>query len=540
MSRVLVVGSGASGVHFALTALKKGHTCIMLDVGNHRPPAVNPKDTFNELKSNLTDPVAYFLGRNYEALVHPGSEGEYYGFPPNKSYVFAKPSAFALETAGFEPLFSFARGGLAETWTGGVYPLNEEELGPFPFGLPDIKPYYDEVAKRIGVAGVEDDLASFYPVHDHLMEPLRLDAHSERLLASYERHRAYINNTLSCRIGRSRIAVLSRAQDGREACSYTGRCLWGCPSGALYTPSITLDECRTYPNFRYVPGVYVSHFRIGSGNRIKSAIAESLSDDTAPGHEEEIVADRFVLAAGTLSSSRIFMDSVRKQTGRTVQLAGLMDNRQILIPFINLGMIGRKYDPDSYQYHQIAMRFECGQPKQHLHALITTLKSAMVHPILQNMPLDLPTALAVFRNLRAGLGIVNLNFGDRRRSDNFVTLRPDNQTGRSKLFINYSPAAGEKALMKQAVKVVRKTLWRLRCIVPPGMKHVRPMGASVHYAGTIPMSTENAPHTANEQCRSNDFENLYFVDGTTFPSLPAKNLTFALMANAIRVADQAF
>jgi hypothetical protein len=33
---------------------------------------------------------------------------------------------------------------------------------------------------------------------------------------------------------------------------------------------------------------------------------------------------------------------------------------------------------------------------------------------------------------------------------------------------------------------------------------------------------------------------LYFVDGTTFPALPAKNITFTLMANATRIAEEAF
>ena len=37
-----------------------------------------------------------------------------------------------------------------------------------------------------------------------------------------------------------------------------------------------------------------------------------------------------------------------------------------------------------------------------------------------------------------------------------------------------------------------------------------------------------------------DFDNLYIADGTTFPYLPAKNLTFTLMANSVRVADCAF
>ena len=72
------------------------------------------------------------------------------------------------------------------------------------------------------------------------------------------------------------------------------------------------------------------------------------------------------------------------------------------------------------------------------------------------------------------------------------------------------------------------------------MTYVRPMGASVHYSGTIPMTHNRTQFTTSEYCQSHDFENLFIVDGTTFPFLPAKNLTFSLMANAIRVADNTF
>jgi choline dehydrogenase-like flavoprotein len=535
MAKIVIVGSGASGVHFALSVLNKGYEVIMLDVGHAKPVAVNPGDTFNGLKHNLSDPASYFLGQKFEAVVHPGSEGEYYGFPPNKSYVFSKPPAFDLSTQGFAPLFSFAQGGLAETWTGGVYPLNDRDLEHFPFGYSDIEPYYGEVAKRIGIAGTKDDLARFYPVHKNLMEPLRLDEHSNRLLAGYEKHKGYLNEKLNCFMGRARVATLSADKNGRKGCTYTGRCLWGCPSGALYTPSLTLSECQTYANFSYVPNVYVSHFEFNSRNEIVRVVAQS----TIGKGSQVITADRFVLAAGTLSSSRIFMDSALRNTGELINLSGLMDNRQILIPFINLGMIGQKYDPESYQYHQLAMGFETGKPGQYFHALFTTLKTALVHPIVQNIPLDLRTALGIFRNVRAGLGVVNLNFPDSRRDGSFVTLQRD-QAGRSRLSIKYAPIENEQTVIKQAVRVVKKALWKLNCIVPPAMMHVRPMGASVHYAGTIPMSTRRAPLTSSPHCQSHDFGNLYFVDGTTFPALPAKNLTFALMANAIRVADQAF
>ncbi|MGH9935782.1 MAG: GMC oxidoreductase [Blastocatellia bacterium] len=545
MSKVVIIGSGASGVHFALSLLGKGYEVVMLDVGRSKPPVINPEDNFNELKTNLSDPAEYFLGSKFEAVVHPGSEGEYYGFPPHKSYIFSQPDAFKWEARGFAPLLSFAQGGLAETWTGGVYPLNAAELREFPFDFEEIAPCYDEVARRIGVSGAIDDLARFYPVHDHLLEPLRLDRHSQLLLEAYEKHKRFLNQELKCFFGRSRVAALSRDAHGRKGCAYTGRCLWGCPTGAFYTPSLTLDECRRYPNFTYLPGMLVSHFKFNSQGRVTSVVTKSLGPLDGTG-SWEFEADRFALAAGTLSSSKIFMDSIWKTTGEVIKLTGLMDNRQILIPFINPRMIGEQYDPLSYQYHQVAIGIMGGIEGgvegrgEYFHGLITTLKTALVHPIVQNIPLDLRTALAVFRNLRAGLGVVNLNFPDYRRESSFVTLQTDDRTGQSKLQINYAPSDNEPETLRRTVKTVKKALWKLGCFAPPGMMHVRPMGASVHYAGTIPMSKTRSRHTASANGQSHDFENLYFADGTTFPALPAKNLTFALMANAVRVAEQVF
>ena len=54
------------------------------------------------------------------------------------------------------------------------------------------------------------------------------------------------------------------------------------------------------------------------------------------------------------------------------------------------------------------------------------------------------------------------------------------------------------------------------------------------------MSRTNRAYTTSEYCQSHDFNNLYIVDGTTFPFLPSKNITFTLMANAVRVASAHF
>ncbi|HEY2804491.1 MAG TPA: GMC oxidoreductase [Gemmatimonadales bacterium] len=515
-------------MHFAQTAIEGGHSVLMLDVGHESPPPVAQGATFDELKERLDDPVGYLLGSDFQGVTLPGS-GEFYGLPPSKDFVLAPRREYVLKEWGFASLASFGRGGLAEAWTGGVYPWTDAELADFPFGYQDLLPHYEEVARRIGISGAVDDLAPFFPSHADLQSPLRLDVHSERLLATYASRRDSFRAG-GCFAGRSRIAVLTAQHEDRGPCTYLGRCLWGCPHAALYTPRVTLERLFARPEFKYVGGSYVSHC-VWDGARRVSGVVVVRPDGT----EETVAADAVALAAGALSSARIMLESVRRATGEVLNLAGLMDNQQILMPFLNPGMIGKATNERDYQYHQVCLGLSTPDPKHYIHAQLTTLKSAMAHPVIQSLPMDLASGTRVFRLLRSALGVANVNLHDTRRPDCTATLERA-ERGPWKLVLNYRPAADDAAQISAATRRVRAALRRLGCLVPPGMTHVRPKGASVHYAGLIPMGGAASPLTATAEGKSRDVEGLYFADGVTFPFLPAKNITFTLMANAVRVA----
>ncbi len=536
MKTVAVVGSGPSALHFAQTALARGWRVSMVDVGRERPLPVRPGDSFLELKKNLPDPAAYFLGRRFESVLFPGEAGEYYGFPPHRLYLFEGVPPFRVAASGFDPLYSFAQGGLAEAWTGGCFPFNQAELASFPFGWSELEPHYDEVARRIGICGAEDDLARFVPVHAHLSEPLDLDEHGAGLLARYEKAKSALNQGLRVWIGRTRAAVLRDGQGERQGCTLLGRCLWGCPRDALYTPFQTLQALRSHPDFSYRSGLYASHLELDGSGRPRGLAVQRLAD----GGVERIEAERYVLGAGTLSSSRILMETLRLAGVSAPRLEGLMDNRQVLVPFVNLSRIGRAWRADSYQYHQLALGLEGERPEEYVHGLVTTLKTALIHPIVQGLPFDLATSTWVFKNLHAALGLVNVNLHDTRRASNALELEPDASGGPARLHVTYAPPADERARLGGILRRLRKALWKLGCIVPPGMAHQRPMGASVHYAGTVPMARNGGALTTTPQCESRAVPGLFLVDGSTFPFLPAKNLTFTLMANATRVATDSF
>ena len=537
--KLLVIGSGPTGVHFALSALNRNHHVTMIDVGIQRPPIELPDETFTGLKRHLPDPANYFLGESFNAAMLPQPDGssEYYGFPASKGYVFQAPPYFRYEGHGFSPLISFAAGGLAEAWTGGSYAFNDAELSEFPFTYAGLKPYYDEVARRIGIAGEEDDLSVYFPHHEHLSQPLSLDENSARLYRRYERDRDALVKTYKIRMGRSRNAVIAEGRDGRGGCRYCGRCLWGCPNGAFYTPSLTLSRYIAYENFSYHPGFFASHFQLAADLEIEHLVAYSLNG----GRQETFRADAYVLACGALSTSNIVLRSIYKSTGEIIYLTGLTNNRQVLAPFVNLSMLGGKYSPETYQYHQLAVGLDTGSPTEYIHGQITALKTATAHPIVQTLPLDLRTATEVFSTLRSSLALLSLFFCDYRRKENYLTLKPPARNGEDGewpiLSIHYSPPEGEGHTIRGAMNKIRRFFLALGAPIVPGMTTIRSIGNVEHYSGTLPMSRTRKAWVLSEKCQSYDIGNMFVVDGSAMPFLPAKNLTFTLMANAVRVAE---
>ena len=69
----------------------------------------------------------------------------------------------------------------------------------------------------------------------------------------------------------------------------------------------------------------------------------------------------------------------------------------------------------------------------------------------------------------------------------------------------------------------------------PSATGVAGYAASVHYGGTFPMTQSDKELTVEPCCRLRGTRSVYLADGSVFPHLPAKGLTFTMMANANRI-----
>jgi hypothetical protein len=298
-----------------------------------------------------------------------------------------------------------------------------------------------------------------------------------------------------------------------------------------------LNRCIAHDNFFYHPDFFASHFQLASDLEIEHLMAYGLNG----GRQEAFRADAYVLACGAISTSNIVLRSIYKSTGEIIRLTGLTNNRQVLAPLINLPMLGRQYNPETYQYHQLSVGLDAENPAEYIHGQITALKTATAHPIIQSLPLDLSTATNVFSAVRSSLALLSLFFCDYRREENYLTLQPAERCGEDGewpvLSIHYSPSEGEGQTIRDAMARIRQFFLALGASIVPGMTKIRSTGNVEHYSGTLPMSRTKKAWTLSEKCQSYDIANMFVVDGSTMPFLPAKNLTFTLMANAVRVAE---
>jgi hypothetical protein len=84
-------------------------------------------------------------------------------------------------------------------------------------------------------------------------------------------------------------------------------------------------------------------------------------------------------------------------------------------------------------------------------------------------------------------------------------------------------------------KAVLRCFRRLGCYA---LKRIWPGdGASLHYGGTLAMSREERELTVQLNGLLRGTRSVYLVDSATFPYLPAKGMTFTMMANANRIGE---
>jgi choline dehydrogenase-like flavoprotein len=523
----IVVGSGASGVHAAFPLVEAGLRVVMLDVG-HEDLAYErliPPAPFADIRRSDGNQHRYFLGDRLEG-VSTGATDAGPQITPPRAYVLKDSQRLGPKRArNFEPLESFALGGLARAWGAVAFPFLDVELSRCGLPAAELLEHYEIIARRIGISGQSND--DLCPVRGRLaalQPPLRLDHNAAAILDRYAgvRKRSLQEGWY---LGPSVLAALSEALGDRQPNSYGDMDFWSNHGRSVYRPNITLEQLRARPNFIYRPGFLVSGFSETGGEAV-SVTGSMLEDNT----QETLKARSLVLAAGSLGTTRLVLRSLGMYD-RPVPFAC---NPHTYMPCLHYRGLALFHAERCHSLAQLTMIYDPTRNGEHLvQAQMYSYRSLHLFRLLKEAPLPHREGLRVMRELAPHFVIWVIQHEDVATSRKYCVLRRGRAPADETLEIEYGDSAEEHARRDQHEKRIAGFVRRLGCLP---LKRVHAIhGSSVHYAGQFPMTREDRPLTTEPSGRLRGTRAVYLADGAAFAYLPAKGPTLTLMANANRI-----
>lgn len=515
---VIVVGSGASAVNAAVPLLDAGRAVRMLDVGNRGGKYVVPEGPLAEVRRTDPEQHRYLLGDQFEGIgfehIAAGAQ-----LTPPRQYVFQDVERLQpLESRSFFPLQSLAEGGLGGAWGAGSPSFVEPDFEGFPIGQADLAPHYEAVASRIGINGERDDLLPFLGELAAMQPAAQVDDNGRTLLARYAKSRRAVN-ARGTWLGHPRLAMLTEPLQGREATRYWDMDFWSDSGKSVYRPRWTIDELRRSSKFAFVGRKLATAFSERGG------FVELTARDVDTGHIETHRARLLVLGAGTIGTTRIVLRSL----GEYGQRVPILCNPHTYMALLNANQLGKPIHEARHSLAQLCLvHAPDGAARPFTVGHLYSYRSLLLFRLMKDAPLPYREGLEILRHLSPSFMVLILQHADRPTAAKYCELAaPDRFT------IEYALSAAEQARIDAIEADIAKSVYRLLCIK---VRTVRPgNAASAHFAGTLPMSNRDQKLTTDLDGRLRGARRVYVVDGSVFPALPSKGLTFTMMANANRI-----
>ena len=508
---VIIVGSGPAGAAAALELSKRTHV-LMLDVG-HSAPAESPhEDRFVELLGEGLEGMSIIT----EPYLSPKLRSPLFRYV-TRSWRELSP----INSKNFKGELSLALGGLANAWGSGLYEFDDTDLRDFPISYSELQPFYLSLTKHIGISGGGDEIANLLGSNEGLLPPMPLTGSLKKLSACSQRPK--IESLLKrnrIQIGRQRLGVLTGPYRGRPAYSFDGKDFFRPGKAAIYNPADTVRELETLGKLRVRRGVLVKQFEEHSDGVRVDAL------DLASGQPVEFFARRLLLGAGAINSARIVLQSFKDYSTRLPML----ENPVSFIPFIHLASLGLGSKENSFTGAQLALIFDGPEHHDRVQGSFYNLSGVLSSDFLFDFPFSASGNLFCLAKVLEAMAVLQIYYSDAPNPASSLSLSPE---GALEV---HCPARRFGKVESKLIKVLRKMgFWSARFLV-----RYAEGGSSFHYAGTLPMreAGDSVGFSTDPFGRLNRCKHVYVVDASSFPVLPAKNLSLTIMANAMRIASK--
>jgi len=546
---VCIIGSGAAGGTAAKILAEGGLNVVMLEAGPPLDPARDYKEHFwpYDLEHRGAGVGGKLRGLlNTEFLAPNGAweiDGEPYISAPGSTFRWFRSRivggrtnhwgriALRLAPVDFK---SRSTDGVGDDW---------------PITYQEIAPYYDKVESYIGVFGTKENIAS---APDGVFLPPPKPRCTEILVKK-------TCDEMGILCVPSRMAILTKALNGRPACHYCAQCGRGCITGSNFSSSqVMIPPAQKTGRFTLITNAMAREIIAG-----KDGKAEAVSYiDKSTRTEKRVKARAFIVAASACESARLLLNS-----RSSLFPDGLANSSGVVGRYLtdSVGSSGTGYFP----------QLEKMPPHNHdgiggMHMYIPWWKFDRKNEFLRGYHIEfyggrfMPGVgdfddlceqyegygASLKQKCRAMYGTV-IGFEGRGEmipnERSYCEIDPDlvDQWGIPVLRFHWQWGDNEIRMARDMQETFRSIIATaggtyLTKANPEGGS--RPYGITdggviIHELGTVRMGNNPKTSALNKYCQAYDVKNLFVTDGACFVTNPDKNPTLTILALSWRASE---
>lgn len=494
---LVIVGTGMGGGTLAYALRHSGLSILLVERGDflpQEPQNWQPEAIFNENRYKAkeiwydTDSTSFKPGVHYVV----GGNTKVYGaaLPRLRSEDFAAieheggiSPAWPISYEELEPYYSVAERLLRVHGQAGEDPTEPSRSNPYPFPPVPHEPMIGALADKLRQQGLHPFA---YPMGIDLRDGGRCI-------------RCKTCDGFPCKV---------LAKGDADVC---------CVRPALKSSTVTL----------WTKSVAQRLLTDKSGQRITGIIVEKA------GQGQTVTAEHYVIACGAVNSAALLLRSANEQhpnglANRSDQVGRnyMMHNNTALMAVNpwqrNPTVFQKTLAVNDFYLADHGLVDDFPYPMGNLQ-LLGKLQAGM---LAAAQPLIPKRVLQMMANRSVDWWVMSEDLPD---PANRVTVRGD---GAIQVHWHPNNMAAHHKLVEAARQMMRRAGYPLVFTQPMGIE------TNSHQCGTLRFGDDPATSVLDPYCRAHDFENLYVVDASFFPSSSAMNPALTIAAQALRVAKQ--